>query len=61
MKCPKCQKNLELVQTRAGDFYSHSYTLAYILSNKLVCDYSQPAKMAEDSNTSAINTRLISY
>ena len=41
MKCPKCNKQLKLVHLRAGDFYSHSYTLTYVMSNKPMCDYSK--------------------
>jgi len=41
MKCPKCGKQLKLIHLRAGDFYSHSYTVAHAMSNKIMCDYSR--------------------
>ena len=42
MKCPKCRKALKLIKSQAGDFYSHSYTLAEMMSDKPICDYSKP-------------------
>jgi len=34
MRCPKCKKKLELIKTKHGDFYGHSYTLSHVMTDK---------------------------
>jgi len=40
MICPKCGKKLKRVELRAGTYYGHSYTLAHVMADKPICDYS---------------------
>ena len=40
-RCPKRKKPLEKIVIRAGTFYGHSYSLAHVMSDKPMCDYSK--------------------
>ena len=43
MKCPQCNKRLEKIVIKAGTFYGHRYSLAHVLGDKPMCDYSRKA------------------
>jgi len=50
MKCPKCGKTLKTIKLRSGNWLGHSYTLAYVMSDKLMCDYSSKKDCATHCN-----------
>jgi len=44
MECPKCGKQLKLLTLKGVKWYSHTYSLAYVMSDKPMCDYSRKLK-----------------
>ncbi len=40
--CPKCGKRLNCyASTKGQTYYSHTYSLAHMFSDKPICDYSE--------------------
>ena len=44
MKCPKCGKRLKTIIVKGEKWYSHTYPLVHVMSDKPMCDYSQKLK-----------------
>ena len=45
MKCPKCNKQLKVITIKGEKWYGHSYSFAYAMSDKVMCDYSKRVEL----------------
>jgi len=41
MRCPKCDKPLKAITIKGERWLGHTYSFAYAMSDKPMCDYSK--------------------